>query len=154
MTTPTDAVRLSMALTWQHGLGGLSAFFAGLERNVIVGSQCPACGRTTVPLRTRCSDDAVRTIPVEFPPVGLVFGVTTGKASHLLGDDSAEHIFAHVQIDGTDNRILVRIDPSGGPVAAGSKVRLVQAGPRMVHPVQHLVFMVDQTDAGDSVVDL
>ena len=148
-----DAVQLSMALTWQHGLGSLTAFFAGLERGVIIGSQCTGCRHTSVPPRGRCPHDGAAMQQVELPPVGVVFGVTTGPASRLLETDGDVHIFAEVQIDGSDNRILARIDPAAGRVSTGSRVVLVQIRSRSTHPVQHLVFMADQTAFPDTVVD-
>ena len=82
---------------------------------------------------------------LELPPAGVVFGVTTGKASSLLNIDGVEHVFAEVQIDGCDNRIFARIDPSGGRVSSGSTVVLAQRRYGSTHPVQNLVFMADQT---------
>jgi hypothetical protein len=83
--------------------------------------------------------------PVELPPVGVVFGVTTGTASRLLDAESSECTFAEVQVQGSDNRFLARIDPAGGPVSSGSRVTLVQGGVRSKHPIQNLVFKADQS---------
>jgi uncharacterized OB-fold protein len=153
MSGENDAARLSLTLTWQHGLGSLTAFFAGLERGVIIGSRCLGCGHSAVPPRDRCPHDGAAMQQVELPPVGVVFGVTTGPASRLLGSDGAEHTFAQVQIHGCDNRILDRIDPAGGPVLPGSTVRLVQSCVRSIHPAQNLLFVADQSVLPDPVVD-
>ena len=82
-----------------------------------------------------------RATPVDLPPTGIVRQVTTGAASSLLGAGPVETTFALVQVTGSDNSLLARIAEAGGPVTAGTNVRLAPAKGAARHPAQLLVFV-------------
>ena len=146
MTTYDCHTSLSMTLNWHHGLGALAPFFAALAQGRILASRCRECGHTTVPPRRRCQTDGLAMAVIDLPPTGIVRGLTMGAASRLLGLGAQDQLFAEVQVQGSDDRLLARIDPTGGAVAVGTRVRLAASGLAPVHPIQNLVFVADDPE--------
>lgn len=145
------AHELSLTLTWRHGTGGLTPFFAALQQGRILGGHCPACARITVPPRTRCPVDGSALQVCDLPPTGMVMQITTGAASSLPGTGPLPQTFALVQITGSDNSILARIDATDGMPRPGDSVRLANPGSSAHHPVQNLVFIrAAITDGGSA----
>jgi uncharacterized OB-fold protein len=134
---------LTLNLAWRHGRGGFGPFFAALEQGRILGSNCPACGRTVTPPRDRCVADGRQMVTRDLPPSGTVLQVTTGAASSLLASRSEEETFALVQVTGSDNSLLVRIAECDPPVQVGARVKLASVAGPVSHPAQRLVFVTE-----------
>ncbi len=138
---------LSLLLTWRHGYGALTPFFEALREGRLIGARCPVCGLVTTPPRTRCGSDGAPMQQIDLPPTGIVTQLTTGAASSLLGQGPGTPTFALVQITGSDTRLLARLDVKPGQAAAGSRVRLMRCMGPVMHPVQALVFRLDDQGA-------
>jgi hypothetical protein len=69
--------------------------------------------------------------------------VTTGTASSLLGAGPDAQTFALLQITGSHNAILARIDTADGMPEPGDRVRLANPPSSASHPIQRLVFALD-----------
>ena len=141
MTAVDVAHELSLTLTWRHGTGGLTAFFGALQQGRILGGRCPVCARIVVPPRARCPVDGSALQVCDLPPTGIVMQITTGAASNLPGTGPLPQTFALVQITGSDNALLARIDATNGNPRPGDIVSLAHQGSSASHPVQHLVFI-------------
>lgn len=125
----------------------MAPFFAALVQGRLLAGRCPVCGDTRVPPRARCATDGAATDVFEVAPTGRVVRLTTGAASALLAAPSADAVFAELHITGTHNRLIARIDAAGGDVVPGSRVRLSVPGHPIRHPIQALVFSLDNDPA-------
>ena len=143
---PDVSPHLSLTLTWQHGLGYLAPFFAALAQGRLLGTRCPACGHTSVPMRALCPVDAHVMQQVELPPVAVLAQVTTGPASALLAAGPALHTFGLVQITGADNRLLVRILSQHRLPRPGDQVYLTPSRAPVSHPGHNLLFTLCEPD--------
>ena len=141
---------LELTLAWRHGTGGLNPFFDALKQGRILGSRCTTCGHTSVPPRVNCAADGSEMKVLELPPTAAVLHITEGAASGLLDNRGDQQTFALVQITGSDNCILARIDTAAGRPNSGHKVKLAMASYSGGHPVQLLVFIAEDRDPQSS----
>jgi uncharacterized OB-fold protein len=129
-----------------HGLGGLSPYFAGLERGVALATRCPRCGKTWFAPRLTCTCGSRVLDWVELAGRGSVVALTRGRAmlpgTGVVGDFG----FALIRLDGADNLCFGRLGGAASHVVPGSAVQLVRAEGRWPHPAQCAEYVPAATD--------
>jgi uncharacterized OB-fold protein len=134
--TPAYAVPIELRLRYAHGLGGLSPYFAGLERGVALATRCPTCNRTWFAPRLTCTCGSRVLEWVELSGYGKVVALTRSRVmlpGTTVVDDFA---FALIRLDGADNLCFGRLDGALSQLAPGSRVRISRAAGQWAHPAQ------------------
>ncbi|MCI0340476.1 MAG: Zn-ribbon domain-containing OB-fold protein [Planctomycetales bacterium] len=126
--------RLFTRYAWDAGVA-IGRYLAGLRRGVILGSRCPKCDRTVVPVRSfceRCFSALVDEVPLTDRGTVNTFSVTyvTWDMKKL----EKPLIPAVIEIEGASKGcgILHLLDPDLDPktVKVGMRVRAVWKGTR------------------------
>lgn len=140
------AVPIELRLRYVHALGGLSPYFAGLERGVALATRCPRCHRTWFAPRLTCTCGNRVLDWVELTGRGNVVALTRGRAM-LPGTGVVDEFgFALIQLDGADNRCFGRLGRAASHVGPGSAVQLVRAEGQWRHPAQYAEYVPVATD--------
>lgn len=138
MTEPAFGVPLQISLDYQHALGQLSPYFAGLRRGELWATRCVRCNATWVAPRLVCTCGCPDVSWVTLDGRGTVQWVTRTSSALPATGIQSEMTFVLVRFDGATKLALARFIGPAEP-GQGAQVRLrrpVAAGP--IHPVQAL----------------
>ena len=131
MTVPID-----LHLSYAHGLGALSPYFAGLCRGVAMATRCHDCRQTWFAPRLVCRCGSTSMDWVQLTGRGTIVAATHGRATLPGTDVTAEFGFALIRLDGADNLCFGRLGRAASRLGAGSAVRLSRAEGEWAHPAQ------------------
>lgn len=133
---PAYTVPIELRLRYAHGLGGLSPYFAGLERGAALATHCPRCSRTWFAPRLTCTCGSRVLDWVELTGRGSVVAMTRGRAM-LPGTGVVDEFgFALIRLDGADNLCFGRLSRAATHLGPGNVVQLSRAEGQWAHPAQ------------------
>ena len=135
------ALRLDLALGYDHGLGTFGEYFRALAQGQALASSCGTCGRTWFPPHTHCPEDGGACEAVELEGLGVVVAETRTRTRLPFTDEDANIIFVLVAMAGADNAAFGRLENFTGEDAAGQTVRLSGTDGPIGHPAQNAVFI-------------
>ena len=141
-------IPIELRLRYAHGLGGLSPYFAGLERGVAMATRCHDCHRTWFAPRLTCACGGRVLEWVELSGRGTVTALTRGRATLPGTGIVAEFGFALIQLEGADNLCFGRLGRTASQLCRGSAVRLSRAEGPWAHPAQCAEYVPDADAAG------
>jgi uncharacterized protein len=131
-------VPLQLSLTYQHALGDLSPYFAGLAQGQLVASVCGRCGATWLPPRLICTCGSTDLKWLTLDGMGTVEWATSTTSALPATRVRGDMVFVLVRFDGATNSALARL-VGAESVTPGQRVRLTASGTsETAHPVQHL----------------
>jgi uncharacterized OB-fold protein len=138
MTESRLTVPLQLSLSYQHALGDLSPYFAGLAQGQLVASSCGRCSARWLPPRLICTCGSADLTWVTLAGSGTVDWATSTTSALPATRVRGDMVFVLVRFDGATNSALARLVGAASAVR-GQRVRLRLAGAADVaHPVQHL----------------
>jgi len=138
---------LDLALRYRHATGALGPYFAGLFDGIALGTRCDRCGKTWFPPRLTCTAGHVVTRWEQLAGTGVVHSVTRGPGRLPFRQETGEHAFALIMLDGACNLAFGRLvgnaagRATGDMLAkSGDTVRLVRPDMPAPHPAQYACF--------------
>jgi uncharacterized OB-fold protein len=132
-----SVVPLQLSLSYDHALGDLSPYFAGLMSGLLIATRCPKCAAVRLPPRLWCPCGSQLSQWVQLSGLGTVVASTRTKSSLPATQVRGQMTFALIEFDGASNRALVRCR-SESPLPTGVRVRLAPPSSHTAHPVQAL----------------
>jgi uncharacterized OB-fold protein len=124
--------KINVPYHWWAGETASKFFIALRDEKKILGTKCPACGKTFIPPRKHCPlCFNVQTEWVELPKEGEVVSFTVVRSLRAALGKKVPAVFALVKLDGADTAIMhylenVKIEK----VRIGMRVRAVFAEER------------------------
>ena len=137
------AVPIELRLRYAHGLGGLSPYFAGLERGAAMATRCSECSHTWYAPRLSCLCGNRVLEWVQLSGRGVIVALTRARATLPATQITGAFVFALIRLDGADNRCFGRLGGATAELTAGSAVRLRRAEGSWPHPAQCAEYVAD-----------
>ena len=131
---------LEFSLRYDHGLGELAPYFKALEEGRAMARRCIVCGRVWFPPHISCPEDAQPCEWLELDGAGTVVSVSESRLRLPFAETEQDHVFALVNMDGTDNAAFARLATSARNAAPGTRARLVPSYGEKGHPAQSAIF--------------
>lgn len=136
---------LTLELRYQHGVGGLAPYFAGLLEGSLYATRCMRCAAVWAPPRMQCTCGSSSVQWTELSGGGVVISATRTQSSLPATGTRGVMGFALVRFDGATNAALVRFE-AADEVMAGARVGLAPVrGAECSHPVQSLCVIPAET---------